>query len=376
MQWTAIEANSLDAANPAHGSRTPARVRVFLAIMAGWLLVALAWSVAVHMVQDRGEHPISWTAGALSMVLTTLPWMLATPWMLRLGERFPVSRPHLTRNILIHLVFAMLLIPGLEAMGEALELALLAPADRSWDIFVHALTINALFAVPTYVAVIGIGHAMAWLHRYEVRERELARMQLTALRTQLNPHFLFNTLNAVTAAGYRDPALADHILTRLAELLRASLAFEAKTIPLSEEVAFLRGYLEIHQLLLEGQLDLDLRVQPGIWHAQIPPMLLQPLVENAIMHGAVACEGHGMVRIEARCEDDRLRVLIENDLPNTAAPPTRRHVPPSQGIGLRNTRDRLRVLYGRAWSLVLETTDGGRAVLDLRIPLRREWSDS
>lgn len=363
----------------APGGRSGSRIRMFVAIVAGWLVIVLAWSVATHMVSQTGSGglPLPWRTQVLSLLLDVLPWMLATPSLLRLGGRYPVSRPHVGCHLLIQLLFALVLIPGLEAAGQALNLVLLDLGVPSPAAFIHAVSINTLYALPTYMAVIGIGHAVAWLQHYRIRERQLARMQLNALRTQLNPHFLFNTLNAVTAAGYRDPELADRVLTRLAELLRTSLSFDTRTITLGEEIAFLHGYLEIHQLLLQGRLHVDVHVEPEVWHAQVPPMLLQPLVENAIMHGVATSAGRGEVQVQARRDGAWLRVVIENTRTDASGGrEARADRVAGPGLGLRNTRDRLQLLYGDAWSLRLDTGCGVRTALDLRLPLQRGRGDA
>ncbi|MBW4049670.1 MAG: histidine kinase [Proteobacteria bacterium] len=344
-----------------------------LVVIAGWLLIAITWSTSMHLASEMvGSASHSWLQDFAYLLEGIVPWVLATPLILWLGDRYSISRPHLVRNLVLQLLAAVFLIALLETAGLLLNhIDYFIQKVKIPPHFFNLLAINSLFAIPTYGAVIGIGHAIAWFRRYRIQERRLAQIQLTALRTQLNPHFLFNTLNAVTAAGYRDPALSDRILTRLAELLRASLACDQQMVPLSEEIAFLKAYIEIHQLLVTYRLGFEVHVQPGIWHADVPPMLLQPLVENAIIHGAVASGGCGAtVKLVAQRSQDRLRVTIENEVrPEACTPPIGENRLP-RGNGLRITRDRLQVLYGNAHSFTLYCINGHRAVANIEIPFR------
>lgn len=344
-----------------------------LVVIAGWLLIAITWSTSMHLASEMVDKPShSWLQDFAYLLAGIVPWVLATPLILWLGDRYSISRPHLVRNFVLQLFAAVFLIALLETAGLLLNhIDYLVQKLKIPPHFFNLLAINSLFAIPTYGAVIGIGHAIAWFRKYRIQERRLAQVQLTALRTQLNPHFLFNTLNAVTAAGYRDPALSDRILTRLAELLRASLACDQQMVPLSEEIAFLKAYIEIHQLLVTYRLGFEVHVQPGIWHADVPPMLLQPLVENAIIHGADAGGSCGAtVKLVVQRSRDRLRVTIENGIRHEAYTPPLGENRFTRGNGLRITRDRLQVLYGNAHSFTFECINGHRAVANIEIPFQ------
>lgn len=343
-----------------------------LVVIAGWLLIAITWSTSMHLASEMvDKQPHTWLQDFAYLLAGISPWVLATPLILWLGDRYSISRPHLVRNFVLQLLAAVSLIALLETAGLILNhIDYFIQKVKFPPHFFHLLAINSLFAIPTYGAVIGIGHAIAWFRKYKVQERRLAQVQLTALRTQLNPHFLFNTLNAVTAAGYRDPVLSDRILTRLAELLRASLACDQQVVPLSEEIAFLKAYIEIHQMLVTYRLRFEVHVQPGIWHADVPPMLLQPLVENAIIHGADASGGGATVKLVAERRQNRLRLTIENDVNSKAcdAPIGEKRL--MRGNGLRITRDRLQVLYGSAHSFTFHCVNDHRAVANIEIPFQ------
>jgi LytS/YehU family sensor histidine kinase len=197
--------------------------------------------------------------------------------------------------------------------------------------------------------------------RTRVLEAQLTEARLEALRMQLNPHFLFNTLHAVSTLVDRDPAGVRRMIARLSELLRHVLDEEApQEVPLSEELDFLEDYFEIQSIRFQGALDTAIDVPPELRDAQVPNLILQPIVENAIKHGASQVRGVGRIDVRGRREGDRLVLTVTDNGPG---------LPPAQedGLGLRNVRARLQALYGEDQALRLESTpeEGTRAVLEL-----------
>jgi two-component system, LytTR family, sensor kinase len=213
----------------------------------------------------------------------------------------------------------------------------------------------------------------AWSSLQAARERELraaqlegslARAQLRNLRLQLQPHFLFNALNTISATMYDDPRAADEMLAQLAELLRASLrTAQTDEVPLSEELAVLDCYLAILRARFGDRLAVTLEIEPGTAGALVPSMILQPLVENAVRHGNAERQGRGAVAVRARREGGRLILEVEDDGggEGTAHPGT--------GVGLSATAERLCLLYGDAQTFSAGNGGGGfrvRATLPLR----------
>ena len=200
----------------------------------------------------------------------------------------------------------------------------------------------------------------------------LQQAELQTLKTQLWPHFLFNTLNAISALVYSSPKRADLTITHLSDLLRASLKnTRQEEIPLREEVEFLKNYLFIHQTLMEDRLDLDWQVDPDTLDAAVPNMLLQPLVENAIRHGLEPLERGGAIKILVYRREGTLVLRVEDNgvgLPEGDAAE-------GSGIGLSNTRARLYHLYGDAHSFELRGIDGGGVSVEIGIPYRELRSE-
>jgi LytS/YehU family sensor histidine kinase len=192
-------------------------------------------------------------------------------------------------------------------------------------------------------------------------ETQLADAQAAALRAQLQPHFLFNTLNAISALVPEDPVIAQRLLARLGDLLRLSIAQHRTQLnPLADEVDFTDAYLAIEQTRLGDRLRIVRRIEPQALTAGVPALLLQPLVENAVRHGIAPLVGGGTLTIEAAVEGERLRLIVADDGKGTD------HV--GDGIGLGNARQRLRQLYGERQSLEIETARGKGFRVTVEIP--------
>ena len=249
-----------------------------------------------------------------------------------------------------------------------------------------------------YFAVLGAAVAREYFARYQARREETVRLQaesaelhaqlaearLDALRRQLDPHFLFNTLHAISSLVERDPRGVRKMISRLSDLLRYSLEGKpAQETPLEREMEVLRRYVEIMEIRFQGRLTVETTVEDGVRDALVPSLILQPLVENALKHGVSRIEGEGQGRIEIGARrvggDVVLSVRDNGPGPNAAAPaaeaPTSSGasiVPVSAGgLGLRNTRDRLAQLYGPGASLALRPAEAGGTVAEIRLPYRR-----
>jgi two-component system, LytTR family, sensor kinase len=214
-----------------------------------------------------------------------------------------------------------------------------------------------------------------WWRSAQERERllraeaEAREARLIALRSQLNPHFLFNSLNAASTLVLKgDPTAATQMLAQIGELLRRSLESEMPwEVPLSEELAFAKQYLAIEQTRLAERLQVSLAIAPETLDAMVPSMLLQPLIENAVRHGVATLIEGGRIVIESGLQAGRLRIVIRNSGPRAAQP----RVEPPSGVGLSNTRERLQTLYGYDHALSFEWPETGGCTVTVELPLRR-----
>jgi LytS/YehU family sensor histidine kinase len=224
-------------------------------------------------------------------------------------------------------------------------------------------------AITGFAAAVCAAAVLFLLRERSALRRRLLDAEMRGLRTQLNPHFLYNTLNAISELGYDSPELADRMVTRLSGLLRKSLdESHRQEIALRDEIDFLKRYLEIQQMLLRDRLSVTFAIDENTQCARVPGMILQPLVENGLTHGA-GSDGVAHLDIRAKREGTALIIAVEDHGPGAEA----HHVSPG-GIGLSNIRARLHHLYGGAGGLELQARTGGGLTAQLKIPFHEAFA--
>jgi two-component system LytT family sensor kinase len=236
-----------------------------------------------------------------------------------------------------------------------------------------------LMDVLAYVSLAGFAHAVHFYRRFRDRERRalalessLARARLSALQAQLQPHFLFNTLNAIAALLRRDARAAEATLTSLSELLRLALSqSNRQEISLREEMQFLDRYLEIQQTRFGERLRVETEIQPETLECLVPTLILQPLAENAIRHGIEPSATAGTVKVSAHRHDGRLEIRVEDDGVGLAS---ESFSDKGNGIGLSNLRARLQELYGSDHSMEVASRREGGVAVKIAIPCRTATS--
>ncbi|WP_371181707.1 sensor histidine kinase [Xanthomonas sacchari] len=357
-----------DAAPDAAQVATPtSRLGVLLLV---WGVLALTAIPALYLSggSDGVPHARMLGNAALFMLGSYLPWMLATPALLHLCERWPLGQGRSAWRGAYLLLAGLLIVPLLSTAGWWLaraltDLAGLVPqpplAPGQWR---RSVLVTTLFAAPTYLAVIGAGQTLASVRRDRRRNALLAQARQQALRTQLQHHFLFNALNAIGALGYRDAARADQALAHLGQLLRTALECPERQ-GLREEIGAAMSFVDLHRLLLGDALTLQVDADPLAWQAEVPALLLQPLLENAIRHGALDAQG---LRVSADVAHGQLQIQVRNRVDDAVQPA--RTV--GTGLGLDNIRQRLAVLYGGQAHLHCQR-DADTYLAQLSLPYRR-----
>ncbi len=288
--------------------------------------------------------------------------------------RFSLLSPGWRRNLGVHLLALCLisilhtsLIAGLRAVLFPLFGFHESYGYLSWRYPMEFAHLFIFYWVG--VSLVYLFHEIRFARERELRqaqlEASLAETQLQNLRLQLEPHFLFNALNAISATIYENPRAADEMIGRLAELLRQLLKNDrSQEIPLAREMELLELYTRIMQARLEHRLKLNIEIAEDASQALVPQLLLQPLVENAIRHGMDPITFQVDVSVQARRENDRLHIAIRDRGPGLdPAAPTNR-------IGLRNSRDRLARLYGDQQSFEIQNAAGAGAIVEIRLPFR------
>jgi signal transduction histidine kinase len=354
-----------------------------LAIFAFWTFLALLQAAnAVLDPRGRGVEAAITSVPVLLQFAESYLWAALTPVIFWLGGRYGTERANIAARLVLFLGVGILLAMGVEMLLAYLRSELLPLTGRR--IFMR---FRPLFGVSrllwlddlmVYFAVLAAAFARSYFLRYRARQEEAARLQahaallqaeltearLSALQSQLNPHFLFNTLHAVSSLVERDPRGVRKMIARLSELLRFTLErTEQQEISLAQEMAFLERYLEIMQIRFQGKLEVDTKIDPVVSEALVPTLILQPLVENAVKHGVSKVDAMGRITIAARREGERLVLSVQDNGPglNGAAAT-------EEGIGLRNTRARLEQLYGTAQSLTLRDAAHGGLVAEVTLP--------
>jgi two-component sensor histidine kinase len=362
----------------------PLRVRRLLFWVLLWTALGLFFASEAALRQYPGaERSLSWANALTVNIPYYLIWGVLALLVLWLCRRWPLGGDLDGRlqagNLILHLLasvgVASIHLLLAESLFEAIRHARgqdVAFSEALTFSFRHNFHVNLL----TYWAIVGTRQLLAYYRGLREKElvatrlkEQLVRAELAALRMQLQPHFLFNALNSISELVYADPKAADRMLVRLSDLLRRSLETNgAQEIPLAQELEFVERYLEIERMRYSDRMRLASHVDEFALDAAVPSFLLQPLVENAVVHGVGLSVGPCRVVLRARREAEELYLEVENDLPRGARRGAER--PEREGVGIQNTRARLEQLYGERARLDLELRPEGIALARVVLPYR------
>ena len=339
-------------------------VGVALFVSAQNLLVGVSRGAPIDLQWDVFHEFVYWSM-----------WALFAQIIVRMVRRWPFDRGVARRSLVPHLVAMLVIAPAQITTTYATHLAIIdlagvVPAGKAGAWFaargpgiVWGSFTNSLY----YWVIVGVYQAVLYRRLAARLSAELAQAQLDALRTQLQPHFLFNALNSATVLTTTDPARANRVLLKLSELLRATLdRATPHEVPLRQELAQLEPYLEIQQIRFGARLAIARELEPETLDALVPALVLQPLVENAVRHGIEPNPAGGKVTIRSRADNGTLCIEVRDTGSGRAPDPSG-----SEGIGLTNTRARLVRLYGTNHRFELAPTPTGGTAVHLDIPLRR-----
>jgi hypothetical protein len=330
-----------------------------------WIAPALVGALGLHLVSVRMNPDLTFIEKLGSQVLVWEAWWGWSMVILAVCDRVPFGRGSVVKPILVHVpLCAAVMLGQILVVAAVSDLYGMQPPGRGLEsiIVVGIRSYGDMFLV-IYWAIVGAHAAFRWHEAWRVEatmaaqlSSDLANAQLSALRSQLNPHFLFNSLNSIVTLIGKDPAAAERMVVRLAELLRVTLAVSAEQyVSLRRELDFVRHYLDIEQIRFNDRLTIDWHIDDDTLDAEIPALALQPLVENAIQHGVGRMPGPGRIMVGAQIEDATLELTVRDNGPGPSAPRPRR----GAGIGVTNLRERLERLYG-----------GGGCLAALTIPHR------
>ncbi len=360
-------------------------LRRYAALFAAWTAAGLFFFTQSLVQKFASGEPTPWWHYLTSWLVGVYTWALVTPGILWLGRRFPFARKNWLRRAALHVPLSV----GISIAQLTVESAILAQLrvfpsvmKNFGSTLAFLLILSFHQGVITYWTILGVQAGLRYYRRYQERERQalkleldaselktqLARAQLSALKMQLQPHFLFNTLNAIMVLVRQQKGReAEEMVGRLSDLLRCVLEdVAAQEVPLRRELEYLELYLSIEQVRFQDRLRVEIAVDPAALDAAVPHMGLQPIVENAVRHGMGRSSTAGRLRISAARVGGSLEIRIRDDGPGL--PPA--DAMQGRGIGLANTRERLHRLYGDAARLTVENGEQGGAVALMVVPYR------
>jgi two-component system LytT family sensor kinase len=347
-----------------------------LVVVGFWSLVGLAFASQFYLSSAQIGRTVTWAQAITYSLGDWYAWAIVSVPVLRFARRFPPDANHPWRIAAIHLAGALVAsfayVVLRSAVGEAHSLLIGEPVTFG-EVFQPLLVKTFPFNLLIYGVIISVSHAIDYYRKYHERtvhslelEKHLAEARLQSLLRQLKPHFLFNTLNGIASLMHRDVDAADRMLVRLSELLRLTMNRTGQPLTsVREEMAFIQKYLEIERIRFSDRLSVSLAVQPDALDLEVPSLIVQPLVENAIRHGIEPHPRPGFIDVAVSRVGDAVEVCVRDNGGGIPEGGFKR-----EGIGLGNTRARLRELYGERHRFELANHPNGGLLVRLTLPIR------
>jgi sensor histidine kinase YesM len=348
-------------------------------IVAGVCLIVSSLASIAYYVNAIGEKEIHWAEAFIIQATHWMLWAAFYPVFFVLLRRFRSVAIYVAATPFIITLHAFIYLSLMsQSMRPVYHHMYWDGSDpfRSWSSFFYAIiSLDFAYRVMGFSFLLALSYALDYHQRYQDKavkssrlEAQLAQARLDALKMQLQPHFLFNTLNAVSALLHKDPEAADRMIARLGDFLRLTLENDGgHEVTLAQEMVFLNCYLAIEQVRFEDRLTTRIAVAPEALPALVPNMILQPIVENAIRHGVGRRVGAGRIEVEAARMNGRLRLRVKDDGPGWAEPVVGRD---ARGVGISNTRRRLAQLYGDDHRLEFDGAAGDGCTVTVELPFR------
>ena len=349
-----------------------------------WRWIAAIWlagglfdaSQTLLIAHAEGRHHV-WLALFTTELASWLPWVLATPLVIHLARRYPIVGGKSVRTVSIHLAAFVVISVVAETWSTALQMIFNPWNNRKWPTFVDTRTTTLAFQLVTFLIVYALILTITYV--VDAREsmgrqltetarlnEELSKAQLAALRRQIEPHFMYNTLNSIAGLvrDHRNDAAVSMIVGLSEFLRRSSEDSHRSQVALREEVEYLQRYLDTQKVRFGERLQVSVDIPGELLCAQVPNLLLQPLVENAIKHGIAKRVAGGNVRVAGACHNGNLCLSVYNDGPSPAAD---WEASPG-GVGIANLRTRLQILHGDDSELQLRRASPGGVEVVVTLP--------
>jgi two-component system, LytTR family, sensor kinase len=360
-----------------------ARTRHFLdwaLILAAWTLIVLTFSVQAYVFAVARGRPDNFWHEFLTASSDWYIWAALTPLVFFLCRRFRITSKTWRSAVPLHLVAGVVL--SFLQLAIQVRLNFIVNAGYTmpyWRVIYFFATFKGHINLLTYWVIVALNHGIYYYEQSRARElawarleTDLANAQLQVLNMQLHPHFLFNTLHSISTLISEDPETARQMVLKLSELLRASLnKIEQPAVPLQQELELLECYISIEQTRFKDRLTIEREIDPNTLACEVPTMILQPLVENAIRHGIGKHRQADRISIVVRRSNGRLLLEVQNRIGSVE-----NGGPAPRGIGLSNTRARLEQLYSNHHSFEITNRDGGGVAVTLTLPTIGDGTDT
>ena len=342
-----------------------------------WTIVGLFFTTQVYVMDYAANQPIRFGRPLLVQTSACYLWAIATPLVLWLSRRYGIQKHNWMRRSLFHFFFSLVLVSALLAVHSLAVMLIMSGRVEPFRVF-RFVYFNLDRWLLIYWLILLMSHAFSYYNSYRKGElkasqlhTQLVQSQLEALKMQVHPHFLFNTLHSISALLSKDTEGARKMITRLGDFLRLTLENSGSMeVTLRQELEFLNGYLEIERIRFQDRLTTDIRVDPEVLDVRVPNLILQPIVENAMRH-AIGNSKSGHVEVFAAPRNGVVRIEVKDNGPGIDAEKlleSRR----GKGLGLANTQARLAGLYGEAARFEMSNSPTGGLIVALEIPRQSE----
>lgn len=346
-----------------------------------WTFIGIVFTLQSYFTSFRSEKPAPLLDSLYVQMTWAYLWALATPLVLWASARLPIERNNWMRSALLHVPLSVLLSAFLTALGHIVlwfYWGWSMGRSLSFERMGRFVVANFSEGIGIYLLIALTSYAFSYYRRYRegqvktlMLEAQLSQAQLHALKMQLHPHFLFNTLHSISALLNKDTESARRMITRLGDFLRLTLDNSgSQEITLRQEMEFLSCYLEIERIRFQDRLVTHLEVAHQTLDAKVPNLILQPIVENAIRHGIAPRSTPGLIEIGAEKRNGTLRIQVRDNGPGLPGLRTSENLF-QKGLGLANTETRLERLYGSAHLFDLSNNPAGGLVVTLEIPFHK-----
>ena len=350
---------------------------IFFALV--WTLLGVSFALSTYLGALQDNVQVSWKRALSGYLADFYLWGMLSPLIFRLARRFEL-RDHFPRNLFIHLASSIVLSAFvLSAASPLVWYFGYVNTVRNPTLWI--LWRNNAFSpyyfhqgLTIYWTTLVVAHALYYYRGLREGEAktanltsQLAQAQLQALKMQIHPHFLFNTLNSISALLHKDVEAADRMIARLGDFLRLTLKrSDVQTVDFEQELEFVRCYLDIEHIRFQDRLSVAMEIEPQTLKFMVPNLILQPIVENSVRHGIAKQVGPGRITIRARQESNRLILQVEDNGPGLKSDSNGS----ASGIGLSNTRARLEQFYGDDFSFQVANANGRGVTVTLNLPAK------